>query len=702
MILQKISTFKPTKFEMKKMKNFKSLTVIIICILFSISNANAQARKFPLFEHFTQASCGPCADQNPSFSSVYSKNEADVHHIAYHTSWPGVDPMYSANPTESNAMVDYYGVSGVPTIYIDGDVVPAGPIGVNQVMIDDEIALTSPIIVYVDETTDGTTRNVSVKITTVGTVPSGSYRIKAAAVEKLITYASPPGSNGEKEFPNVFREFLNGSSGEVITLPDVGSSATYDFTYTLDPSWNADAMYALVWIQNYTTKDVLNSGASNDPRVRASLEATNFVKGFSGTSSSLEVELDNVADVTTNAEIVLSENLPEDWSASFTIDGNTYSESTVLSITESDLKTLTIQVTPGTTPELGVVSIYIYNPDIPASNPTIVNYYVISGITDLIVNNNASYGNGKPYGFYSFESYIPAGLTLAGNTTFTSTYDDIMKKGFEADALSDVKFIYYNVGWTFPSITAAEVPLLETYLNDGGRLFIAGQDIGWEIMDPASFYLDPVTESFYTDYLHAGYITDNASGATELTPVSSDTYFGTLESTNFKKPYGPTYFYPDQIEPIDAFGSPIFYYNDNADNIAGIRAEKDNYKIVYLGVGIEMLMDEDMSAEFIKLAHDYFREGYTGIEFENAVQALLGNAYPNPANSITTIAIQNMNTAMQIVVTDLSGRKVMMQDVSAGASTVQLNTSNLESGIYFYYLTDGNIKSSTQKLEIIK
>lgn len=123
---------------------------------------------------------------------------------------------------------------------------------------------------------------------------------------------------------------------------------------------------------------------------------------------------------------------------------------------------------------------------------------------------------------------------------------------------------------------------------------------------------------------------------------------------------------------------------------------------MYLGVGVEMFMDEDVRAEFIKLTHDYFREGYTGIEFENAVQALLGNAYPNPANSITTIAIQNMNTPMQIIVTDLSGRKVMMQDVSAGASTVQLNTSNLGSGLYFYYLTDGNTKTSTQKLEIIK
>lgn len=702
MILQKKGNFNPTKFKIKKMNRLRSLTVIIICILFSISNANAQARKYPLFEHFTQASCGPCAAQNPSFSAVYNQNESDVHHIAYHTSWPGTDPMYSANPAESNAITSYYGVSGVPSIFIDGDAIPAGPVGVNQQMIDDEIALTSPIIVYVNETTDGTTRNVSVKITTVGTVPSGSYRIKAAAVEKLITYGSAPGSNGEKEFPNVFRLFLNGSSGEVITLPAEGSSATYDFSYTLDAGWNAEEIYSLVWIQDYSTKDILNSGASNDPRVRMTADGYNFVEGSAETLSSLNAESDNTSDFTTNAEFILSSTLPADWSASFVIDGSTYTETTTLAYTESDLKDITINVTPGSTPELGIVTLKIYNPDATASVPSILKYYVISGITDLVVDNNAPYGNGNPYGYYSFETFIPEGLELAGNTTFASTTDDIMSKGFEADALNKVKFIYYNVGWSFPSITAEEVPSLESYLDGGGRLFIAGQDIGGEIMDPLSFYLDPATESFYTNYLHAGYISDAATSVTQLTAVTTDTYFGSAGVTSFKKPYGPTYFYPDQIETIDEFGFPILYYNDLDTKVAGIRAEKDDYKIVYLGVGVEMFMDEDVRAEFIKLTHDYFREGYTGIEFENAVQALLGNAYPNPANSITTIAIQNMNTPMQIIVTDLSGRKVMMQDVSAGASTVQLNTSNLGSGLYFYYLTDGNTKTSTQKLEIIK
>lgn len=684
------------------MYKFKLYFICLVCLMVTSSTIFAQAKKYPMFEHFTQASCGPCASQNPYFAALYDVNQSTVHHIAYHTSWPGTDPMYTANPSESNAMVSYYGVSGVPSMFIDGDVIAAGPVGATQEMIDDAADAGSPISIFVEETTDGSTRNVSVTIKTVGTVPVGSYRIKAAVVEKMITYATPPGSNGEKEFPNVFREFLNGSGGEIITLPAIGESTTLEFSYDLAAGWNADEIYTLAWVQNYTTKDVLNSGASNDSRVNIDAEGADFVHGTAGTASVLDAVLDNVTDVSTNAELVLSGTMPSDWSASFTVNGNTYTETATIALSETDLKDIAINVTPGATPELAVITLQIYNADNAASIPAVLTYYVISGITDLVVNNYAAYGNGNAYGSYNFEDYIPEGLELAGNTTFTSTTDIIMKKGLEADALNYVKFIYFNVGWTFPSITPEKAAAFESFLDNGGRLFIAGQDIGWEIMDPTSFYLDPATESFYTNYLHAGYVTDAASGATEITAVDGDPFFATAGNSSIKKPYGPTYYYPDQLETIDEYGSPIFYYNDNSSKTAGLRAEKDNYKIVYLGIGIEMFTDAEVRAQFIKLTHDYFREGLTGIEFDNAVQALLGNAYPNPATNFTTIDLDNINKPLQVVITDLSGKQVSTQQVPAGADKVQLNTGNLGSGLYFYYLTDGITVSTIQKLEIIK
>lgn len=683
------------------MRKFNYLLLFGLLFIVASTNLFAQAKKYPLFEHFTQASCEPCASQNPYFSALYEDNESRTHHIAYHTSWPGVDPMYNANTVESNEMVGYYGVSGVPDMYLDGDGI-GSPVAATQLMIDEAVDAGSPISIRVEETTSGTTRTVTIEIKTEGSVPAGTFKLKAAVVEKMITYAFAPGSNGEKEFPNVFREFLAGSGGETITIPATGSSTTITYSYELSGTWNADEIYVLAWVQNSATKDILNSGASNDSRVDLTASGTDFVHGTAGTASAFNGEIENISNGTTNAEIVLSGNMPADWSASYTINGSTYTGSTTVSIAESDLENITVNVTPGATPELSEIILQVYNADNAASIPATLRYYVISGITDLVVNNEAPYGNGNAYGSYDFAEYIPMGLDLAGNTTYTSTSDIIMKKGLDANALNYVKYIYYNVAWTFPSITPDETDGLEEFLDNGGRLFIAGQDIGWEIMDPGSFYLDPATESFYTNYLHAGYVTDAASGATQLTPVPGDPYFATTGYSTIKKNYGPTYYFPDQLEVIDAYGSPIFYYNDTETKVAGIRAEKDDYKVVYLGIGVEMIMDVDVRSQVMKLVHDYFREGITGIEFDNAMQALLGNIYPNPASQFATIELQNIDKPMDIVITDISGKIMLTQPICVGTEKVQIETAGLKNGLYLYYVTDGINASLTRKLEIIK
>jgi len=93
----------------------KIYILILAAMLTGFSNhLFAQARRFPLIEHFTQASCSPCAQQNPFLQAVLDVNRGAVNHIAYHTSWPGVDPMNAYNPTEVADRVSYYGVNGVP------------------------------------------------------------------------------------------------------------------------------------------------------------------------------------------------------------------------------------------------------------------------------------------------------------------------------------------------------------------------------------------------------------------------------------------------------------------------------------------------------------------------------------------------------------------------------------------------------------
>lgn len=131
----------------------KIYLLILVALLTGLSTqAYSQARRFVLIEHFTQASCAPCAQQNPFLQAVLDANRGSVHHIAYHTSWPGVDPMNAYNPTEVAARVSYYGVNAVPDCLMEGDLYHGGPAGITQNMLNDVSTDPSPVRVAVSKT----------------------------------------------------------------------------------------------------------------------------------------------------------------------------------------------------------------------------------------------------------------------------------------------------------------------------------------------------------------------------------------------------------------------------------------------------------------------------------------------------------------------------------------------------------------------
>ena len=239
------------------------------CLIFSGVDANlfAQAKQYAFFEHFTQASCGPCASQNPSFQdNILGQFPDDVRHVAYHTSWPGVDPMYSENPKQIDSITAYYQPSGVPKIYTMGATIPSGesPTGISTSDVNNIISGTSPIKIDVSQVDNGNTRDVTVTVNTVGTPPSGDHYLRTLVVEREITYPSAPGSNGEKYFPNVFRKFLPHVKAITFTLPSTGNSVTHHFTFNEDSDWDMSQIEVLAYVINKTTKLVVNCGATFD------------------------------------------------------------------------------------------------------------------------------------------------------------------------------------------------------------------------------------------------------------------------------------------------------------------------------------------------------------------------------------------------------------------------------------------------------
>lgn len=681
-----------------------------------IAGVNAQCYKYVVFEHFTQASCGPCAAQNPSFqNNVLTPNPNTVRHIAYHTSWPGTDHMYTNNTTDNGAKPSFYGVTGVPFMVMDGNVKTGGPTSFSQLDVDSENAKGSPLKINVTDVGTGT-HTVTIDVMTVGTMPTGSYNLVAAIVERSRTYTSAPGSNGEKYFPNVFLDMLTtGTNGQAITLAPQGQKTTVTFNYSdtqptlstlTNPSVNLSNLAIVAFVQDNSNKNILQAGSTYDLPINATVfQPSQIVKdGTNGAASTFTFQVGNGSSSSEQFTYTLtSTGAPSGWASDFTVNGTNYTTTGTVTVPANTNYPATINVTPDASPGVGKYTLTVTSVTNPTSPAMKLSVYVISGVTDLIVNGTGGFGDASITGTTAnFEGEFVAGLQYAGNTKYAVTDATVLENAIKDNAMGGVKNIYLNIGWTFPSLTEGLVAQLTTFLNTAGKcMFICGQDIGWEIMTPANNTPAAIT-SFFTNYMNATFSSDGTTANTQLTNNTSDAVFGAIGNHNISAtvPYTSSFYFPDELGATGN-GQVIFNYNSTA-KVAGVRATNGTYKVVYLGIGIEQLATASSKNEILKLSHDWFYGLTSTLEFDQQMLAQsLGQNYPNPSASVTYVPMNNLKKDVVLQVTDLAGRVVLSQQVVAGTGIVVLNTENLESGLYMYSLVDNEKIITTKPMQVV-
>ncbi|ROL62271.1 hypothetical protein D9V86_01555, partial [Bacteroidetes/Chlorobi group bacterium ChocPot_Mid] len=290
------------------------IPALILSVLFSYECV-AQARKYVLIEHFTNASCAPCALNNPIFdSTITKKNIGNIIHVSYHTVWPGVDPMNAYNQQDVADRVLYYSITGVPHIQINGSKWDGMPAGVTQELIDAEASEGSPLRIYISETGDNVTRNVKIVIYTLMEVPQSIYRLRGLVVEKEINYYPPPGSNGETYFPDVYRKSFTTINGTLFTPAEVGDSIVFEYSYNIDAqTWKPENIYSVAFVQDETTKEVINASSTLCSRWGLTNLNQLFQKG-SNTDNVFNSKLENFDDVAKDFQISFSSEIPSDWS----------------------------------------------------------------------------------------------------------------------------------------------------------------------------------------------------------------------------------------------------------------------------------------------------------------------------------------------------------------------------------------------------
>ena len=166
-----------------------------------------------------------------------------------------------------------------------------------------------------------------------------------------------------------------------------------------------------------------------------------------------------------------------------------------------------------------------------------------------------------------------------------------------AEELGAYDVVLWATPWQSPGYVGADQALMD-YLDDGGKLLIAGQDVGY--WDEYQSY----APLFYADYLHASFlgepqILDELIGTNileGLTLTLNDTY--AYKDTGFCTFSGC--FYPDEIEPADDAAWPILAYPDGG--IRGLKAESPPYRVLYFGFGLESVGPRDALVQTMERA----------------------------------------------------------------------------------------------------
>lgn len=313
---------------------------------------------------------------------------------------------------------------------------------------------------------------------------------------------------------------------------------------------------------------------------------------------------------------------------------------------------------------------------------------------------------------HSFNISYFAPITYTDSIVVSSCSNDAVMNG--SISLSDYDAVIWFVGdestedRTFKSL---EQHYCALYLESGGKLFVSGSEIGWDLGRTHN-YSEASDTLFYYHYLKAKLVNDGNSDMNKVTGASSTLF------SNVSMSIGQAYAedYPDDIDPING-SETILYYNTDRDATtkrkAGV-AYTGTFgestipgQIIYLPFAMETSGSFTERIKMMTHTFEYF-DIITSVKEENVNKPnefkLMQN-YPNPFNPSTNLEfVVDKKAKVSLNIFDILGRKIaqLTNDIySPGKYKIQWNAGKFASGVYFARLQSGE-KIQTIRMMLIK
>ncbi len=290
--------------------------------------------------------------------------------------------------------------------------------------------------------------------------------------------------------------------------------------------------------------------------------------------------------------------------------------------------------------------------------------------------------------------------------SFESTdNDDVLAQSVRLADYDAVFWILGDESVRGESFSSAEQTLVKDYLKQGGKLFVSGSEIAWDLDNKGS----ETDKDFIHNYLCAEYYQDDSQSYTvhgiigvfsELTIQYDDGTHGVYEED-----------YPDALNVSNNSQAILKYDNDKIAAVAktgifpGGSAEGS---IVYAGFPFETIYQESQREKFVESILNYFGIIATSIDNKNPEIVrdftLHGN-YPNPFNPGTTFHFTiPKQDVVDINIFNMLGQKVstiQSETLSAGTHKITFDGSHLASGTYLY-LVRWRDQQLIGKMQLIK
>lgn len=409
------------------------------------------------------------------------------------------------------------------------------------------------------------------------------------------------------------------------------------------------------------------------------------------TPASFDAVIYNQGLLTDKYDISLLFDGPAGWILEFTTENGTFplGQTDSVEVNPGDSTAITVSVNPDGIDGAGISTLEFVSKFNVGNQGSVVMRNITTSGNDFLVIDATEEGN---------SSYIANSL----DNVHTGTYGVISRTALQDPSvdLSNFYMITWSAGVAVPAFLPEEVAHLETYLDNGGSLFLNGQDIGEDIFEPAGN--SHHAQSFYNNYLYANYIDDNSFSflvnGIDGDPITDGMSF--VFNTVYDKD-------PDVVGRFDTqYADSIFQYL-SGPKVGGLRVETADYRVVYFAFSFEQVPTEEERDTLMNRTMNWLLDGLTSVGNNNLVVRTfnLEQNYPNPFNPSTTITYSVASEEhVSLKIYDIMGGEVaelVNEDQAAGTYSLDFDASSLASGMYFYKISAGNFVS-TKKMVLLK